>query len=88
MPTDFLMSYENRDVLAKLKSDLNKNLARNHFFNISLLLPTSEELQPLIKYFENFLSVSLVSFHLKGNNTQSLSLQTECTSYLTSGQTT
>ena len=31
----FLRSYENREVLANLKTDLNKNLAPSHFFNIS-----------------------------------------------------
>ena len=32
----FLRSYENREVLAKLKTDSNKNLARSHFFDIRL----------------------------------------------------
>ena len=32
----FLKSYENREVLAKLKTDSNKNLARSHFFDIRL----------------------------------------------------
>ena len=32
----FLRSYENRELLANLKTDSNKNLARSHFFNISL----------------------------------------------------
>ena len=35
------------------------------FSTYVLTLPTSEELQPLTKHFETFLSVSLVSFHLK-----------------------
>ena len=30
----FLSSYENRYVLANLKTDLNKNLACSHFFKI------------------------------------------------------
>ena len=51
----FLSSYENSEVLAKLKTDSDKNLS----------LPISEEIQPLKKYFGNFLSVILVSFHLK-----------------------
>ena len=59
------MLYENRDVLANSKTDLNQNLSRNHFFNINVRLSTSKELQPLIKYFDNFLSISLISFHLK-----------------------
>ena len=33
--TYFLMSYENKYVLANLKTDSNKILARSHFFNIS-----------------------------------------------------
>ena len=74
----FLRSYENTEVLANLKTDSNKNLP----------LPISEEIQPLTKYFGTFLSVILVSFHLKWNRTRSLSLQTECTSYLKSCQTT
>ena len=74
----FLSSYENSEVLAKLKTDSDKNLS----------LPISEEIQPLTKYFGSFLSVILVSFHLKWNRTRSLSLQTECTSYLKSCQTT
>ena len=72
------MPYENWEALVNLKTDLDKNL----------LLPISEELKPLTKYFETFLYVSLVSFHLKWNKTRSLSLETECTSYLTSCQTT
>ena len=32
----FLRSYENKEVLANLKTDSNKNLAPSHFFNISL----------------------------------------------------
>ena len=59
------MLYENRDVLVNSKTDLNQNLSRNHFFNINVTLSTSKELQPLIKYFDNFLSISLISFHLK-----------------------
>ena len=51
----FLRSYENTEVLANLKTDSNKNLP----------LPISEEIQPLTKYFGTFLSVILVSFHLK-----------------------
>ena len=73
----FLSSYENSEVLAKLKTDSDKNLS----------LPISEEIQPLTKYFGNFLSVILVSFHLKWNRTRSLPLQTECASYLKSCQT-
>ena len=46
------------EVLANLKTDSNKNLARSHFFNI------------------------------KWNRARSLLLQIECTSYLTSCQTT
>ena len=66
------------EILENLKTDSDKNLP----------LPTSEEIQPLTKYFGTFLSVILVSFHLKWNRTRSLSLQTECTSYLKSCQTT
>ena len=51
----FLRSYENTEVLANLKTDSNKNLP----------LPISEVIQPLTKYFGTFLSVILVSFHLK-----------------------
>ena len=51
----FLRSYENTEVLANLKTDSNNNLP----------LPISEEIQPLTKYFGTFLSVILVSFHLK-----------------------
>ena len=51
----FLRSYENSEVLANLKTDSNKNLA----------LSISEEIQPLTKYSGTFLSVILVSFHLK-----------------------
>ena len=35
------------------------------FSTYVLTLPTSEELQSLTKDFETFLSVNLVSFHLK-----------------------
>ena len=51
----FLRSYENREVLANLKTDSDKTLT----------LPISEEIQPVTKYFETLLSVILVSFHLK-----------------------
>ena len=74
----FLRSYENREVLANLRTDSDKNLP----------LPISQEKQPLTKYFGNFWSVILVFFHLKWNRTKSLSLQTECTSYLKSCQMT
>ena len=40
----FLRSYENREILANLKTDSDK----------SLLLPISEEIQSLTKYFELF----------------------------------
>ena len=66
--TYLLRTYENREVLANLKTDSNKNLARSHFSTYVLTLPTSEELQTLIKYFETFLSTSLGSFHLKWKN--------------------
>ena len=56
----FLRSYENAEVLTNLKTDSNKNY---------LPLPISEEIQPLTKYFGTFLSVILVSFHLKWNRT-------------------
>ena len=46
----FLRSYENREVLANLKTESDKNLR----------LPISEEIQALIKYFGTFLSVILV----------------------------
>ena len=52
---NFLMPYGNWEALVNLKTDLDKNP----------LLPISEELKPLTKYFETFLYVSLVSFHLK-----------------------
>ena len=51
----YVQKKENREVLGNLKIDLDKNL----------LLPNSEEVQPLTKYFGTFLHVSLVSFHLK-----------------------
>ena len=51
----FFKSYENREVLANLKTDSDKNLP----------LPVSEEIQPLTKYFGAFLSVALVPFHLR-----------------------
>ena len=51
----FLRSYKNTEVLANFKTGSNKNLP----------LPISEEIQPLTKYFGTFLSVILVSFHLK-----------------------
>ena len=47
--------YENREVLANLKTDSNKTLT----------LSISEEIQPLTKCFGTLLSVILVSFHLK-----------------------
>ena len=40
----FFKSYENREVLANLKTDSDKNLP----------LPVSEEIQPLTKYFGIF----------------------------------
>ena len=40
----FLRSYENREVLANLKIDSDKNLP----------LPVSEKMQPLTKYFGTF----------------------------------
>ena len=49
------MSYENTEVLANLKTDSNKNLP----------LPILEDIQPLTKYSGIFLSVILVSFHVK-----------------------
>ena len=64
------------EILENLKTDSDKNLP----------LPTSEEIQPLTKYFGTFLSVILASFHPKWNRTRSLLLQTECTSYLKSCQ--
>ena len=59
-----LRSYENREVLASLKTDSDENLP----------IPISEEIQPLTKYFGTFLSVIIVSFHLKCNRTRSLLL--------------
>ena len=76
--TYFARPYENREVLANLKTDSDKNLS----------LAVSEEMQPLTKYFETFLSVILVSFHLKWNRARSLALQTECTSYLKTSHAT
>ena len=46
----FLRSYENKEVLANLKTEPDKNLR----------LPISEEIQPLTKYFGTFLSVIVV----------------------------
>ena len=63
----FLRSYENREHLAKLKTDFNKNLALSDFLNISLdatnfrRTTSPHETSPL----RLFSSVSLVSFHGK-----------------------
>ena len=46
----FLRSYENKEVLANLKTEPDKNLR----------LAISEEIQPLTKYFGTFLSVIVV----------------------------
>ena len=73
-----LRSYENREVLTNLKTDSGENLP----------IPISEEMQRLTKYFGTFLSVIIVSFHLKCNRTRSLFLLTDCVSYLKSCQTT
>ena len=54
----FLRSYENREVLANLKTDLDKNL----------LLPTSEEIYPLTKYFGTF--YMLVQFPFTSSETE------------------
>ena len=70
------------------KIDLNKDLARSHLFKVSFNTTKFRRTTTPTKYFETFLSISLVSFHLKSNRTRSLSLQTECTSYLTSYQRT
>ena len=51
----FLRSYENREVLANLKTDLNKILP----------IAISEEIKHLTKYFGAFLSAFIVSFDLK-----------------------
>ena len=74
----FLRSYENTEILVNLKTDSNKDLP----------VPISEKIQTLTKYFGTFSSVILVSFHLNWKRTRSLSLQTECTRYLKSCQTT
>ena len=74
----FLRSYEYTEVLATLKTDWNKKLP----------LSVSEEIQPLTKFFGTFLSIIPILFHLKWNRTRWLSLQTECMSYLKSGQAT
>ena len=89
MQTDIILrSYENKEVLANLKTNSKNNVACSHFFNIGLNTINFRRITTPHKILWDFLSVSLVSFHLKGNITRLLSLQTECTSYLTSCQTT
>ena len=61
----FLRSYENREVLAKLKTDFNKNLAYTDFFNISLNTTNFRRTTLPHNKLWDFSSVSLVSFHRK-----------------------
>ena len=86
--TYLLRTYENREVLENLKTDSNKNLARSHFSTYVLTLPTSEELQTLIKYFKTFFYLLVLFPFISSETTRVLSLQTECTNYLKNCQRT
>ena len=64
----FLKSYENREVLAKLKTDSNKNLARSQFFNIPDFRRTAAPKNSL----RIFLTANLVSKLCNKKNSRAL----------------
>ena len=86
--TYFLRFFEHREVLANLKTDLNKNPARNHFFNIGFNTTNFRRITTPHKRLSDFLICCSSFLSSQAKQTRPLSLKTECPSYLTSGQTT